>query len=361
VEPQRHGAAPSSQAGTQTIVYVACAASNEILVLNLERSTGRLEPVQRIAVPAGITPLALGPQQRSLYAGLRGEPPSILTFAIDPFDGRLELAAAAPLPVPPMYLAVSTDGNYLLSASYDAAAFAINAVRGDGGIEGEPVQRTATPPHAHAILTDKTSRFLFVTALGGDAILQYTFDASTGRALPNAVPFVAAPRGSGPRHVVLHPRADVVYVNGELDGSICSYALDPTSGELRALMCARMLPETSEAKPWAAELAIDPAARYLYASDRRTSTLCTFDLRGEPGTLRRCATIDTEEQPRSFAIDPRGEFLVLAGEKSNAVIVYAIEPSSGALAARGRHAVGEKPVWVAIAEPCAEPCRQNGG
>jgi 6-phosphogluconolactonase len=353
--PQSHGSDQKQRAAARTFVYVACAASNEIVVLNLERSTGRLEPAQRVAVPAGITPLALGPGRRHLYAGLRGETPSVLAFSIDPRDGQLYRIGDAPLSDPPMYLAVSADGRFLLSASYAAAAFAINAISPDGTVEAPPAQRTATPPHAHAILTDKTSRFLFVTALGGDAILQYTFDASTGRALPNAVPFVAAPPRSGPRHLAIHPGADVVYVNGELDGSICSYALDPASGELRALFCARMMPDDCDAKPWAAELAIEPAGRYLYASERRTSTLSTFDLRGEFGALRRSAIVDTEKQPRSFAIDPRGEFLVLAGEISNFVTVYGIEPSLGALAARDRHAVGEKPTWVAIAELTDSP------
>jgi 6-phosphogluconolactonase len=346
----RSDPAPRTGAGTQTIVYVACAATNEIWVLHLERSTGRLEAVQRVAVPAGMTPLALDAGQSRLYAGFRGEAPAVLGLAIDPRDGRLTRMASAPLPDPPMYLALSADGRYLLSASYAAGAFAINAVRADGSVDAVPVQRSATPPHAHAIVTDRRARFLFVTALSADAILQYTFDAATGRAQPNAVALVAAPPGSGPRHFALHPTAEVLYVNGELDGSICSYAIDSSSGQLRALRCAPMLPENSDVKPWAAELAIEPTGRFLYASERRTSTLHTFDLRGERGALRHCATLETEEQPRSFAVDPRGEFLVAAGERSNWVTAYAIEPVSGALAARARQKVGEKPTWVAIAQ-----------
>jgi 6-phosphogluconolactonase (cycloisomerase 2 family) len=85
-------------------------------------------------------------------------------------------------------------------------------------------------------------------------------------------------------------------------------------------------------------------------SERRGNTLTVFDLRGKPGALRRQESIDTEEQPRSFAIDPRGGWLVLAGEKSHHAIVNAIDPSTGSLAARGRYPVGAKPTWVTIAE-----------
>jgi 6-phosphogluconolactonase len=151
--------------------------------------------------------------------------------------------------------------------------------------------------------------------------------------------------------MVFHPNDPVLFVNGELDGSICSYALSAETGRLRALHRALMLPETLDAKPWAGELAIGPDGRYLYASERRTSTLAIFDLCGEAGSLRRRDIVATEAQPRSFAIDPLGRFLIVAGELSNHLTVYRIDPSTGALDPRNRYAVGEKPTWVTIVSP----------
>jgi 6-phosphogluconolactonase len=116
-----------------------------------------------------------------------------------------------------------------------------------------------------------------------------------------------------------------------------------------------MLSETNDAKPWAAELAVDPAGCFLYASERRTNTLSIFDVRDELGALERREIVETEEQPRSFAIDPRGEFLVVAGEKSNHLTVYEIDARRGHLRARGRCVVGEKPTWVKIAVLTAVP------
>ncbi|MGD0476144.1 MAG: beta-propeller fold lactonase family protein [Candidatus Velthaea sp.] len=352
---EQGGVRGADQGGDVTVVFVACAASSEVAVFTLEREKEALELTQCIPVPAGITPLALDPQQRFLFAGLRGERPAVLSFAIDPHSGRLELLGDAPLPDPPMYFATDASGRFLLSASYAAASFAINAIGADGRVEGQPAQHTATPPHAHGIITDPTGRYLFVTALGGDAILQYTFDASSGRAVANAVPSVAATPGSGPRHLVFHPNRAILYVNGELDGRISSYALDPLTGVLRALACRSMLSETNDAKPWAAELAVDPAGCFLYASERRTNTLSIFDVRDELGALERREIVETEEQPRSFAIDPRGEFLVVAGEKSNHLTVYEIDARRGHLRARGRCVVGEKPTWVKIAVLTAVP------
>lgn len=331
-----------------TVVYVASARSNEISSFVLNIVDGRVEFVEHIALSPGVTPLTIDPSRRYLYAGLRDEPPSIVAFTIESGTGHLQPAGSTLLADPPMYLATDKTGKFILSASYAAATFSINAIGDDGRIDAEPRQRSHTPRRPHSIVTDPTNRYLFVASLGDDAILQYQFDATTGRAALNAVPSVKAPAGSGPRHMIFHPHGNVLYVNGELDGSICSYALASETGCLRPLHRSLMLARPNKSEPWAAELAIEPNGRYLYATERRTSSLVIFDLSGEPGALRRVDILATEEQPRSFAIDPSGQFLVLAGELSNHVRVYAINASTGALDACYRCAVGEKPTWVSI-------------
>lgn len=341
----------STRASGPVIVAVASAVANEIAVYHADPVDCRLEILERLALPGGVTPLAMAPDRRFLFAGLRGTNASAVSFAVDRSSGKLAARGTAPLAAAPMYLAVDGGGNFLLSASYADGSFAINAVRSDGTIEAHPLQVTATPPQAHCILTDPANRYLFVTALGGDVILQYVFDARTGRALPNAIPSVATPPGSGPRHAVFHPSDSILYVNGELDGSICSFALSVETGQLHALRCASMLAEPRPPQPWAGDLAVSPDGRHLYASERRTSRLAIFDLAGEPGALRCRETLPTEEQPRSLAVDPRGRFLIVAGERSHHISLYGIDPADGALAARFRYKVGEKPVWVSIYEP----------
>ena len=88
-----------------------------------------------------------------------------------------------------------------------------------------------------------------------------------------------------------------------------------------------------------------------WASERRASTIASFDLGGAKGDLRRVRVDATEEQPRSSAIDPRGRFLIVAGERSNHLGVYAIDSASGALDPRFRFPVGAKPVWVTVFAP----------
>jgi 6-phosphogluconolactonase len=267
--------------------------------------------------------------------------------------GTLEAIGRAPVNDPPMYVSTDRSGRYLFSASYAGATLTTNAVDADGRIVSPPLYVGHTPPQAHGVVTDRTNRFAFVTALGGDAILQFLFDASTGGVSPNDVPFVRTPSRCGPRHLAFHPRGNVLYVNGELDGSVRSYALDSQTGRLEPLHAASMLPDGHDIAPWAAELAVRADGRFLYASERRTSTLSIFDLSGESGTLRRCGSIVSEDVPRSFALDRSGRFLLVAGEVSNHLTLYRVDSETGRLDVCNRYPAGEKPVWVVFADVSA--------
>ena len=56
----------------------------------------------------------------------------------------------------------------------------------------------------------------------------------------------------------------------------------------------------------------------------------------------------TEKQPRGFAIDPKGRFLVVSGEKSDTISAYAIDEASGALKLIGKYPTGKDANWVEI-------------
>src|SRR5438552_14836809 len=90
-----------SAASAATFVYVGNADSQDITVLEL-KSNGDLTPVETAAVPGpakpgSSLPLAVSPDKRRLYVGLRNEPYSVATFAIDARTGKLTLAGSGPL------------------------------------------------------------------------------------------------------------------------------------------------------------------------------------------------------------------------------------------------------------------------
>ncbi len=109
-----------------------------------------------------------------------------------------------------------------------------------------------------------------------------------------------------------------------------------------------MLPDGFEGKPWAADLHLTPDGRFLYASERTSSTLAAFRVDGGSGNLVPIGHYPAETQPRGFNIDPDGRFLVVAGEESNGVSVYAIDGQTGVLRQGSHLDVGLAPTWVEI-------------
>src|SRR3984893_4666302 len=84
-----------SAAGAATFVYVGNADSQDVSILEL-KSNGDLTPVETTAVPGpakpgSSLPLAVSPDRKRLYAGLRNEPYSVVTFAIEDRTGKLKL------------------------------------------------------------------------------------------------------------------------------------------------------------------------------------------------------------------------------------------------------------------------------
>jgi 6-phosphogluconolactonase len=116
------------------------------------------------------------------------------------------------------------------------------------------------------------------------------------------------------------------------------------------LAAASALPPGFAGKPWAADIHVSPDGRFLYASERTSSTLSGFAIDTASGRLTPIGHWPTETQPRGFAIDPGGRYLLSVGQLSNSLTAYAIDAASGALAPLNRYPIGANPNWVEIVE-----------
>ncbi|MFI6172851.1 lactonase family protein [Nocardia sp. NPDC051052] len=336
-------------AETHRLVYVSNADSREISVLLLD-PTGGLTPAGSVPVDGTVMPLAVSPDRRFLYAGLRSEPFSVNAFAIDPTSGWPTILSSTPLPDNMAYLATDRAGRFLFSASYSGDKVAVNPISWNGTVGAQPDEVIGTAPHAHSIVADPSNHHVFVAVLGGDHILQYRFDATSGRLTPHRPAAVGTELGAGPRHIVFHPSGRVAFATNELDGTIGSYLFDPPTGTLTPMSSISVLPDGFSGSPWTSDVHVTPDGRYVYVSERTSDTLVGFRVGAMPGALELLGHTPTEAQPRGFAIDPHGRFLVAAGQKSNAITSYAIDHDTGALTALRRVPVGRNPNWVEIIE-----------
>jgi 6-phosphogluconolactonase len=344
----------ASPARAATFVYVGNTDSNEIYVLQLDRSNGDLTLVEKVAIPgvtkpANSTPMAVSPDKKFLYAGTRGEPKIAAGFAIDPRSGKLKHVASGPLADSLAYIVTDRTGRYLLGASYPGHKVTVNAINPPGAVQAAH-QVLENHPNAHAILADAGNRHVLVPTLGNDQLNQFRFDATTGTLAPHTPPAVRVKEKAGPRHVRFHPNGKLVYLLGELDATVYVFDYDAGTGQLKEKQSISALPPDFQGKPAAADLHITPDGKFAYASERASSTLAAFRIDPTTGTLTSVGSVPTEKQPRGFAIDSSGRYLLAVGQLSHAMSTYRIDQESGTLTKLKEHPMGKNPNWIEIVD-----------
>src|SRR5712671_4755247 len=284
-----------------TFVYVSNAEDGDIGMYTLQ-ADGSLQPGQRFKAAKLVMPMAVSPDKRLLIAAVRSKPFQAYSYTIDKSSGALNLVGAGALAESYPYIALDRSGRFLLGASYGAHQVGVNPVGPDGRV-GEPLQVIPTARNEHSIRIDNSNRFVFVPHLGTDQVFQFLFDEKSGRLTANTPPVLQLKQGTGPRHLVVSQDNRFIYVLNELTGTVTTLALDQSTGLLSELDSVSVLPPETKLVPgmprgavgtpganqaphntdndiWAADLHLTPNGRFLYASERTTSTIGAFRVDG---------------------------------------------------------------------------------
>jgi 6-phosphogluconolactonase len=365
----------TSMSAAKTFVYVSNAQDGNIDAYMMDTGSGALTPIGKAEAAKLVMPMTVSPSKKHLYAVIRSQPTRVLTYAIDPATGALTQKASAPLPDSMPYVSTDHTGRYLFTASYGGDKLAVSPIGENGLVEAEASQVIATGRNAHAILPDRSNKFVYATTLGANQVLQFVFDSKTGKLTANEPAAVSPEAGHGPRHMAFSPDNKNLYVLNELSGHVTQYAVDTAKGTLSlvesissvpaeaglvwgapqapagaAAAPAAAAPKDDKPKVWAADIQITPNGKFLYSTERTSNKIALFTVTAETGKLAYVANFATEAQPRGIKIDPSGQYLVASGEKSDRLSVYKIDQGTGKLGEPGRYPVGNGANWVEIVD-----------
>jgi 6-phosphogluconolactonase len=343
------------------LLYVGLQDDDKIAVFAIDSDSGRLTTRAEVAGAGGPSVFAISPDRRTLYVGHRTRP-SITSFRIDPATGGLSLSGTAPQTDAPTFLAPDRTGRYLLSAYYQGGYAAVYPIAADGTVGASPVDKQETAIGAHAIATDPSNRYAFVPHIsriqdnvleppknnpGPNFIMQFRFDAQSGRLTPNSPSRVEQGDLVGPRHYICHPSLDVVYFSNEQGCSVTAYRLDRAAGTLSALQTISTLPAGHSERATCSQIHLTPSGRFLYVGNRAANSSSIAGFAIDPaGRLTPAGHAPTEAVPSAFCLDPAGRFLFAVGTASGRLASYRIAEETGALTPLGTQPVGQRPAAV---------------
>ncbi len=329
--------------------------SQGIYVYRFEPATGELTNLGLAAQTENPSFLAVGPGGTYLYAVNENEVGSVSAFRIDRKTGKLTPLNSVPSGgSSPCALAVNHSGKFVLAANYGSGSVDLFPIKQDGSLapasafnrhngSGLDAQRQAGP-HAHSASFSPDDRYAFSADLGVDLIYIYGFDAARGTLA--TVGYGHVTPGFGPRHLAFHPNGKFVYVIDELAAVVSAFTW--RAGVLRPITAVSTLPVGYRGPKSGAEIAVHPSGRFLYASNRgQLNDIATFQIDYATGKLTPLGNVASGGQtPRSFSIDPSGQYLFVANQDSDNVVVFHIDPVSGQLTPTGKTLAVSAPVAV---------------
>ena len=362
------GMRPSAQGSGERLVYVGTYTNNKagskgIYAFRFNPSSGQATALGVAAETDSPSWLALHPNKRFLYAANElppveagGPDGAITAFSIDAASGTLtELSRSKTNGRAPAHMLVDHSGKWAIAGNYGDGPGAIGTsivvfpIAADGKLPETPKQLVphaprpkkidpdAPPPkanaptsHPHAVLMSPDNKFLFVAEKGWDQIVIYKFDAETGTLTPNTPPAVDATKlRAAPRHLAFHPNGRFLYVCYEAGRAVSTFAWDAATGSLTPLDTHDTLPADVPRTGSCAEIEVHPDGRYLYVSNRGHNSLALFAIDQTTGTLTPQGTFPTGGTPRSFKIDPTGDWVITGGQNVHKSFVQRIDRPTG--------------------------------
>lgn len=317
--------------------------------LELDTKDGRMSKPMLAAEVANPSFVAIHPNQKFLYSVSEMDKGSIVAFAIDAKTGNLtKLNSQSAGGSGPCHVVVDRDGKVVLAANYGSGSCTSIPIKSDGSL-AEPASvfqhkgKSINPsnqqgPHAHSFNIDKGNKFAFCADLGIDKIMVYRLDSATGKLTPNDPPAFDTPPGSGPRHFTFHPDGKTAYINGEINMTIIACDYDADKGVLKQRQVLSTIPKGEKKKRQStAEVVVHPAGKFVYVSNRdEYNSIAIFAI--DPKT-RELTVVGHESRgiktPRNFAIEPTGQYMLVANQSGNSVISFRINQTTGELTPTG--------------------------
>ena len=335
---------------------------NNLYAFYVNIATGALEHCFSIKGFPNASFLALDSQNHFLYAVNEtdefkgGDSGAVSAFAIDPETGKLTfLNRRLSHGGLPCYISLDRANGVVLVANYIGGNVVVFPIQPNGalGIATDVVQngsqlldKNEVSPHAHCFLPDPENNYFLAVDLGLDKILKYRLEG--GRLISDEEPAFSAESGSGARLLTFHPDKHHAYLICERSSSIYSLFYDPVRGTFQELQKISTLPKDYTGKNACAHVQVSNDGKFLYGSNRGHNSIVVYAIDSN-GKLTFVQHADTQgDIPKNFVIEPTGNILMVANQKSNNIISFRIHKETGKISSTGHQIKVPSPIYLQV-------------
>jgi 6-phosphogluconolactonase (cycloisomerase 2 family) len=248
--------------------------------------------------------------------------------AVIPLDEQGLPQKPVPVTLERGYASLATDraGRFLLGCDYGSGAVDVYALDAAGLPGPRAHGLDEGRKFAHCVLPSPDNRFVYIPYVKeANALYQYGFDPATGGLTPLEPRDVGPPAGSGPRHLVYHPRLPLVYFSEEQGLGVSTYRR-AADGRLSLWRLSRAVPDDAPASGVSSsDIVITPDGRHIYAGIRghehAFDFIACYAVRDD-GSLAPRRLVTADKIPWGMAVSPDGRFLAATGFESATLVVY---------------------------------------
>ncbi|NMM48486.1 lactonase family protein [Marinigracilibium pacificum] len=227
----------------------------------------------------------------------------------------------------PCVLIKSPDSKYIIAGNYTGGNFSVYKLSPDGSIgkhvqtvnhKGESInEERQEGPHVHDLIFSHDGKYLLVADLGTDRVEVYSYKADDNE------PFkweeskgIKVPEGHGPRHIKFTNDGEHLIIVEELSETIGIASYD--EGQLKYLETKSLKEETKREKGSAAEIQFIDGSDSFIVSNRGDVNELTLFKNDSDQQITFSAGV---EWPRYFMVLPDKSKLMVAGQKSNNIVI----------------------------------------
>lgn len=283
-----------------------------------------------------------------------GEKTAGSAFRFDSKSGKLDFLNSSQTKGENACYIINDDKN-VITANYSGGSISVFGKNDDGSLtevkqivqhSGKGINaKRQEKPHVHMVCFSPDKKYVLANDLGNDKVYVYQYNPNGGNEILKLKSSVSVNPGGGPRHLTFSKNGKFVYLLQELDGAIAVFSY--SNGILKKVDEATVLSKDFKGTFSAADIHISPDGKFLYATNRKEANDISIFKILKNGKLKfegRTGTLG--DGPRNFAIDPTGNFLLVAHQYTNNVVIFKRNKITGSLADTGKRIALCSPVCL---------------